>query len=145
MKQAVIRALITHAEDGNEPSQATASFRAHPVACSEYREPSTLMMIPGHLGSPLLTGASRSHRARPGIASSQTDEAKGPGRLCVEERQLTGPGDSLAAGGGPQFPVERPRLRLDGVGGEEHLCGDLWERQVGGQQRQQAQLGGGQG
>lgn len=45
----------------------------------------------------------------------------------------------------PQLPGDRHRLRLDGVVGQEHLRGDLRKRQVGGEHRQQAQLGGGQG
>lgn len=45
----------------------------------------------------------------------------------------------------PQLPGDRHRLRLDGVPGQEHLPGDLRERQVGGEHRQQTQLGGGQG
>src|SRR6516225_6074248 len=64
--------------------------------------------------------------------------------LPVQEPQLAGPRDRLAAGGGAQLAVDRVRLRLDGVAGQEQFPADLRERQVGGEQRQQAQLGGAQ-
>jgi STAS domain len=50
---------------------------------------------------------------------------------ALQELQLSGPGDRLVAGGDAQLAVDRERLRLDGVGGQEHLRGDLRERQAG--------------
>ena len=50
-----------------------------------------------------------------------------PSVLLGEEPQLPGPGDRLAAGGDLELPVQRIRLRLDGVRGQEQLGADLGE------------------
>src|SRR5579872_2829394 len=63
------------------------------------------------------------------------------GWSALRESKLAGPGNRLAAGGGSQLLVDRVRLRFDGVAGQEKFPGDLRIRQVGGEQRQQAQLG----
>jgi hypothetical protein len=41
----------------------------------------------------------------------------------LQESQLAGPGNRLAAGGDAQLAVERRRLRLDGVAGQEQFPG----------------------
>src|SRR5690349_11865742 len=66
------------------------------------------------------------------------------GWSVLQESKLAGPGNRLAAGRDPQLLVDRVRLRPDGVAGQEKFRGDLRKRQVGGEQRQQAQLGTGQ-
>src|SRR5690242_1719888 len=66
------------------------------------------------------------------------------GWSALQEPKLAGPGNRLAAGGNPQLLVDRVRLRPDGVAGQDEFPGDLRKRQVGGEQRQQAQLGTGQ-
>ena len=60
-----------------------------------------------------------------GILPVKEDEA---GSSLVEEAEVTRPGHRLIAGGGAELAVDRVRLRFDGVGGQEHLCGDLGER-----------------
>lgn len=69
----------------------------------------------------------RAHQARPAGAG-----AGGKTRSSLQESQLLGPGDRLAAGGDAQLAVDRKCLRLDGVAGQEQLAADLGERQVRG-------------
>ena len=49
----------------------------------------------------------------------------------LQEPHLAGLGDRLAARGDVQLAVDRNRLRLDGVAGQEQLIADLGERQMG--------------
>jgi hypothetical protein len=62
--------------------------------------------------------------------------------LPAEQAELSGVLHRLATGGDAELAVDRDRLGLDRVLGQEKLPADLRKRQVGAQQRQQAQLGG---
>src|SRR3974377_2568673 len=63
---------------------------------------------------------------------------------AFQQAQLPGPADRLAAGAGAQLAVDGDRVCLGGVRRNEQLGGDLGERQMGRQQRQQAQVARGQ-
>ena len=86
-----------------------------------------------------------------GISSSRQVMSEGAlkspptaSRSPVEEAEVPRSHDGLIPRRSPELAVDRGRLRLDGMAGQGHLLGDLGERQVGGEHRQQAQLSSGQ-
>src|SRR5262245_22152990 len=87
----------------------------------------------------------RLHRSAQTEASSGGDEIDLLGRrYFIDETELACPVDRLAAARDPELPIDRDRLRLDRVAGDVEPVADLAEGEVGGQQRQQAELGPGQ-
>jgi hypothetical protein len=56
------------------------------------------------------------HRCTPGFHPLHHPDEVGEPVSALEEPELAGPGDRLAAGGGAQFPVGRLGLSPDGVG-----------------------------
>jgi hypothetical protein len=63
------------------------------------------------------------------------------GSLCGEQAEGPRLFDSITPTGDSEFAVDRHRLRLDRVRRDEQPLADLGECQVGGEQRQQSQLG----
>ena len=63
--------------------------------------------------------------------------------LAGEQADLLHPLDRLAAGGDAELAVDRQGLGLHRVLGQVQLLAHLAKGEVGGQQRKQAQLGGG--
>ena len=66
-------------------------------------------------------------------------------RSPLQEPQFTGPGDRPTARRDPELAVDRDGVCLNGVGRDKQFGAQVGERQMSRQQRQQAQLGGGQG
>ncbi len=87
----------------------------------------------------LLSVFDASPRAKTSPRAGEIDCARR--RRRVHEPELDRPLDRLAPARRVELAVDRDRLRLDGVAGDEEPLGDLPEREVGGQQGQQAKLG----
>ena len=85
----------------------------------------------GHRGS-----CAGSDRRSGGRAARTTASAQGlEARVRLEQAQLHGPLDRLAAGRGPELPVDRHRVRLHGVARDAQPVRDLGEREVRRQER----------
>src|SRR4051812_45264009 len=65
-------------------------------------------------------------------------------KRALEEPNLDGTVDRLAARGSAELAVDRHRFRLDRVAREEEPAPDLGEREMGGEVRKQPELGTGE-
>ena len=96
----------------------------------------------------LLVGWRRSladAEAPPAVAAAEGRPRRRQGRVrLVEETGGARAVDRLGARGDPELAVDRSRLGLDRVRGDEEVVGDLAERQVGGEEVEQPELGGAQ-
>src|SRR6478672_7942258 len=61
-----------------------------------------------------------------------------------EQTEFVHPGDCRSARGDAELPVDRNCLRLHGVSCDVETLADLAQGEVGGQQRQESQLGRGE-
>src|SRR5215212_7287787 len=73
-------------------------------------------------------------------SSSVRGERLGRSGVRVDETQVDGTLDRVAAVRDAELSIDRDRLRLDRVPGDVELLADLRERQVRGQERKQAEL-----
>ena len=64
--------------------------------------------------------------------------------VSLEQPDLDGALDCLAARRGPQLAVDGHGVRFDRVARDRQSVGDLLEGEIGRQERQHTQLGGGQ-
>src|SRR4029453_9584682 len=78
----------------------------------------------------------RPNQAQRGRGTPARGQVGGESALLAEEAELLGVPDRLAPGGGAELTVDRERLGLRRVPGDEQTLADLPEGQVAGQQRQ---------
>ena len=101
---------------------------------------------PGQAGRPRRPPRTRLGPGRPAlrVGAPARRGRQGPGRLELEQAQLARAGHGLRARRRVELAVDRLSLRLDRVGRHVEARSHLAEGEVGGQQRQDPQLGGGQ-